>query len=454
MAITTQGTTDHVWKNKSYEEMAKNLPQFQYTRGWIDDIGDTFGFRTGQDKARDEFTNYRNNLLAQLIQLDEETEYNNAINQVERQAAAGINSDLAGGISPGEAGEVDNQAANAPETPEGVDLETIGKAANEVTKFVGFIATGVSTCLAAAQTMGAIELNDINVRNGIYEEVGKLIEGHWRYDENTGEVYLSSPYYNEDRNDVNEGSGNGDNVLDEVVSGAISWNTFKNNRRNRERWKSKRQLKYAYRAFNDILKNLNIKTKGVEAITNSRTATQRLGESLEDTRGNDITSARNFYKDVKPYLLEIEKLSAKIDADFNKKMNELSGGKWKAKSQVEQWKYNTEYYNKLEPDWAASFENNYNQKMGNYYEEWMGKKAAQAENDRNEAYIENIGVVMELNRTYNKMIMEELKNVNSTKDPMEKALHIMFLQTLTSGKAGNQSVLEGAGKVGGIISKF
>lgn len=441
------GVDNYVWQNKEYEQLANNLPEFQYTAGILDKLGALVGARTEEVKANDEYANYRANLLAQLKQLDQETKYNSAEEQAQRLRDAGQNPDLTGGIEPGEAGEVDNQAANAPDsgTPE---LEQIMTAAGEVTKFAGMVATGVSTCLAAAQTMGSIELADTNTRNAIYGEVEKLVEGRWRYDNENNELMFKSPYYTKDYTTWSKAQNEDD--IPGVIAGSLTFNEFRNNPTVKQKWHSRRQQMYAYRAFNDILNNLNTETKGKRSIVENREANKELGQSLEDYTQENVKAARNFYKDIEPALLEIEKISTNVEKDFWTRFEQLKGGYYKAGAQANQYKFNSNYYSKLEPDWAAKFQNKYNEKNYNYYDEWFPRMAAKAENNKNNAYNENIGIVMELNVTYNNMIKKELDIINKTKDPVEKGLHIMFLQALTSGKAGNQSFLQGAGQAAGI----
>lgn len=111
-------TGQYEWKNPNYEELANNNPalQFQYTPSLGDKIFRALGFRTGSVKAEDDFHNKAVQYEQQLRELDTEQQYNSAEEQARRLREAGINPNLAGGVTPGEAGQVDNQAIDTGET--------------------------------------------------------------------------------------------------------------------------------------------------------------------------------------------------------------------------------------------------------------------------------------------------------------------------------------------------
>lgn len=102
-----------------YEKLSANNPwrNMQYTQSFWDKVKGMLGFRTDAQKFSDEAFNNAQLYDAQLLQLAREEQYNSAQAQTERLRQAGINPDLAGDVSAGDASEFDNQSVNAPDTP-------------------------------------------------------------------------------------------------------------------------------------------------------------------------------------------------------------------------------------------------------------------------------------------------------------------------------------------------
>ena len=144
---------NYKWKNQDFAELAANNPKlnYTYTDGWWDKIGDYFGFRTQQDKVRDEANAKASDYEAELMQTDREENYNSAEEQAQRMRDAGINPNLQqGAVSPGDASGIDNQAV------QGMDMGEADAGKDAKAAFGNFIGT-----ILNITTTGIGLLNDV-----------------------------------------------------------------------------------------------------------------------------------------------------------------------------------------------------------------------------------------------------------------------------------------------------
>lgn len=106
---SVDNSTDAIVKAVSgsrFEDVVRTNPyaNFSYQNGLWDKIGDALGFRTNQDKVRDQFALASAEYNAQAVQNMSEEEYNSESSQVARLRAAGLNPDLQG-VNPSSATE-------------------------------------------------------------------------------------------------------------------------------------------------------------------------------------------------------------------------------------------------------------------------------------------------------------------------------------------------------------
>lgn len=165
---------DYNWKNQDFAELAAHNPKlnYQYTDGWWDKIGDFLGFRTQQDKVRDEAYAKAADYEAELMQTDREENYNSAEEQAQRMRDAGINPNLQGGVDAGQASEMDNQAAQGMEMGNAMSGE---EAMQHMNNFIGTILSIATTGIGAVADIEEI-YNTINTGNtALYDFVKKFI---------------------------------------------------------------------------------------------------------------------------------------------------------------------------------------------------------------------------------------------------------------------------------------
>lgn len=78
---------------ESYRKLYESNPyaNYQYQLGFWDKIGNLFGFRTSEDRTREEYAQRSNEYISQLQSLAREEEYNSEAEQSKRQKEAGLN---------------------------------------------------------------------------------------------------------------------------------------------------------------------------------------------------------------------------------------------------------------------------------------------------------------------------------------------------------------------------
>lgn len=146
-----------------FKELASSDPYQQLPRDrtvW-DKLVNWFGFRSGYDKAQEQYNLASAEYQAQLAQLSSEEQYNSPIEQARRQRLAGLNPDLTG-VSGEPASEFDNQQQSPDINAGDVDLGTV----------VGTVLdafTGTTAILKDFKTLKqmnqAIDNNDMDLSN-------------------------------------------------------------------------------------------------------------------------------------------------------------------------------------------------------------------------------------------------------------------------------------------------
>lgn len=142
MAITYYGAvpdkSDHIsnpydsaFDGTRFEQMARNNPylNYNYELGLWDRIGNTFGFRTNEDKVREQMEQASRDYNAQLYQLQSEDQYNSPSEQANRMRQAGMNPDLLGTDSVAPAGEF-AQEQTSPDLSSNDNTQVLSTASN------------------------------------------------------------------------------------------------------------------------------------------------------------------------------------------------------------------------------------------------------------------------------------------------------------------------------------
>ena len=162
-----------------------NLPR---ERTFWDKFLNWFGFRSGYDKAQEQYNLAGAEYNAQLEQLASEEQYNSPIEQASRMRAAGLNPDLTG-VSGEPASEFDNQQ-QSPDVSVGTDINPLELASNLGSTFMSAL-SGTMAILKDFQSLKQMRLSndsgDLSIANGmmdfllksnpIYNQYGSLEDG-------------------------------------------------------------------------------------------------------------------------------------------------------------------------------------------------------------------------------------------------------------------------------------
>lgn len=100
----------------SYRKLYESNPyvNYQYQLGLWDKIGNFLGFRTSEDRTREEYAQRSNEYISQLQSLAREEEYNSESEQAKRQKEAGLNPAL-NGVNPSQASEMNETPMSLPD---------------------------------------------------------------------------------------------------------------------------------------------------------------------------------------------------------------------------------------------------------------------------------------------------------------------------------------------------
>lgn len=101
---------------ESYRKLYESNPyaNYQYQLGFWDKIGNFLGFRTSEDRTREEYAQRSNEYISQLQSLAREEEYNSEASQSARQKEAGLNPAL-NGVNPSQASEMNEAPMTLPD---------------------------------------------------------------------------------------------------------------------------------------------------------------------------------------------------------------------------------------------------------------------------------------------------------------------------------------------------
>lgn len=99
-----------------YEKLYNSNPyiNYEYQQSAWDKIGNFFGFRTSEDRTREEYAQRSKEYIAQLQSLAREEEYNSEAEQSKRQKEAGLNPAL-NGVNPSQASEMTETPMTLPD---------------------------------------------------------------------------------------------------------------------------------------------------------------------------------------------------------------------------------------------------------------------------------------------------------------------------------------------------
>lgn len=101
---------------ESYRPLWDSNPfvNYHYQLGFWDKIGNVLGFRTSEDRTREEYAQRSNEYISQLQSLAREEEYNSEAEQSKRQREAGLNPAL-NGVNPSQASEMNESPMTLPD---------------------------------------------------------------------------------------------------------------------------------------------------------------------------------------------------------------------------------------------------------------------------------------------------------------------------------------------------
>lgn len=152
---------------ESYRDLYNANPAlaYQYQTGLWDRIGNIFGFRTSEDRTREQKLQEGNEYIAQLQALAREEAYNSEQSQSERMKAAGVNPALAG-VNPSQASEMTESS--------GVNPDNNRSNFDDVAGIFGSVSQAVNTIIGLASGMQSLSLGktqNILARFGLGKDV-------------------------------------------------------------------------------------------------------------------------------------------------------------------------------------------------------------------------------------------------------------------------------------------
>ncbi len=139
-----------------YEGLYNSNPyqNYQYQLGWWDKVGNFLGFRTSEDRTREEYAQRSAEYINQLQSLAREEEYNSESAQSQRQKEAGINPAL-NGVNPSQASELNESPMSLPD----ITRNNADDVSSAFSTFTGII----NTILGVGQ--GILSLNRTHLDN-------------------------------------------------------------------------------------------------------------------------------------------------------------------------------------------------------------------------------------------------------------------------------------------------
>lgn len=217
--MATSITYDDLRNNNPYQNMT-------YTQSSWDKFIENLGFRSGRMKFEDEKTNNALMYGAQLDQAQREEEYNSATEQVNRQREAGLNPDLNGQVTAGEATPVDNQATQAPETPGTESIQDVMSAT--FTPVFGFITNLANVASAVTGAISGIQDTQFkrdehytSLFNTIYSGIQQLLSEHPEVLNEDDYEKTIKDWFGQTENAVYLDSKRGQRMFDSALEAAI-----------------------------------------------------------------------------------------------------------------------------------------------------------------------------------------------------------------------------------------
>lgn len=269
------------WENNPY----KNA---NYQLGLWDKIGNALGFRTAEDKTREEYDQYASEYESQLLQRYHDETYNSEVEQAKRMKEAGINPAL-NGTTP-------SQTTTPPIT--GMPAESFRDNSEQFNNALGSLGTVFGDFLNIANGLQSLKLQDLDIVN---KSIG-----------NANSVFNFGKSYSTDYSDTNDalsliGMSEGMSTEERIMNIQKFYGL------------KRRQAKYLDFALNRGMSYRHTAKGQSEVVDNAN----KVAESLKGLYGNlgvGITGttfsedAKKIYGDISNYSVTAMKL--KIDSDI------------------------------------------------------------------------------------------------------------------------------------------
>lgn len=165
-------TPDLSAHGKSYQGLASANPYSnpQYRQSWMQKFLSKLGFRTNYDAYLESMNLQAKEYDNALLQKEYDEKYNSPIEQAQRERAAGINPDLSGDVSAGEASPMGDDG-NPPVAPVADDLQIAGQ-----------FASGVLSAVQAAfgifgdiQSIQSLKLDNENKKSQLVKDAFNMV---------------------------------------------------------------------------------------------------------------------------------------------------------------------------------------------------------------------------------------------------------------------------------------
>lgn len=408
------------WGNKDFASLAANNPvlQYQYTPGWWDKIGNFFGFRTGEDKWRDDTAAKAADYEAQLRQLDAQQQYNSAEEQAQRMRDAGINPNLSGGVTPGEAGEFDNQAVAGQDTPKGA---TMGEVNN-------MFLQGLNVATSAISTVGSAVTTAISMMEKLQNYKIKEADEN---EKRRKDIFQFFHDYMVNRMSINDKT---QQAFDEQYGGFENEKgKFLNSERVKNLWNTKKERNIAWEAWQYWQNMPSIIADRYEEGSRQSKA------YIEGYQGisNYVSMPEEAMRDVSKFYWTTYKLMHKYQADYFTGAN----GGYKALSENSKYKWDWQYFTNLNPVTDANAVNFSNKYAIDYWNTANGTLKGQRENAMNQAAIKTAEIQQGINGAFANLISGlSLKAANPHANLAEKLMYTTILKNL--GDAFNTNFIQ------------
>ncbi len=384
----------------SFGQVVNPYTEYNYKNGLWDHIGDAFGFRTNQDKLREEMALKANEFNAQMQIADAQNEYNSPSSQVERARAAGINPELAG---------VENIGGAA---PGGVDSAAISAALDP--------STNGSTAMAVGQAAIGAFTNGLSLLSGIESLKGLRIQNAEK------ETGLLNKVFSLGRERAIKG---------DVSSYELSYDDY----RDAYGLRNNSRTKHLYEVYRNGFR---------EGIESASGISERAKYRVQGTKGAGDIAALSESGLLSPDTIEDY---AKYAGQFMREIQYLSSRlEWlKMAASAEDSRSMLEYYGNIDRGLEANAANEQNEYARRSYssmnEQGVPEREAAAAGS-------NADLARAINSIQARIAKESARVVNSAYD---KNAILGFLMSMFVGdvKAPFQSALSGVGKLAGAIVK-